>query len=362
MPVTTTTHASDVAQVPPRSPKKPFNPKILYATLILMGIIGTGVYFSGRNTETTDDAFIATHIVQIAPRIAGQILRVWVNDNQFVKKGDLLVELDPRDNQALYAQAAAYLASSEAKLLQSRFSLLSSQRNLDQCSADVTQAQANVENSDADFIRNEDLRNRGVISQRDYDASKALKLGNHAILEGRQKKVLGARSDVQMAEASVKSAQATVEEARALLESARLRVLYTKIYASQDGYITHKNAEPGNYISSGTQLMALVSDKVWVVANFKETQLRRIRKGQDVDIHVDAYPNLKLKGKVDSIQAGSGSQFSLLPPENATGNFVKVVQRIPVKIILTNLSPLNAPLLGPGMSVRPTVFIHFNNK
>ncbi len=338
--------------------KKPLNSKILYAALILIGIIGSGVYFSRQNTETTDDAFISAHIVQIGPRIAGQILHVWVNDNQYVKNGDLLVELDPQDSQALYAQAAAYFASSEAKLLQARFSLSSSQRNLDQCFADVAQAEANVENSDADFIRNEDLRDRGVISQRDYDASKALKLGNHAILEGKQKKVLGVQSDVQMAEASVKSAQATVEEARALLESARLHLSYTRIYASQDGYITHKNAEPGNYVSSGTQLMALVSDKVWVVANFKETQLRHIWQGQDVRVRVDAYPDLDLKGNVDSIQAGSGSQFSLLPPENATGNFVKVVQRIPVKIVLTNPSYANAPLLAPGMSVRPTVFIH----
>jgi len=344
-------------QIPSPNLKKPLNPKVLYVILILIGAIGFGVYFSKQNTETTDDAFISAHIVQIGPRIAGQILRVWVNDNQYVKKGDLLVELDPQDNQALYAQAAAYLASSEAKLLQARFSLSSSRRNLDQCIADVAQAEANVENSDADFIRNEGLRNRGVISQRDYDASKALKLGNHAILEGRQKKVLGVQSDVQMAEASVKSAQATVDEATALVESARLRLSYTKIYASQDGYITHKNAEPGNYVSSGTQLMALVSDKVWVVANFKETQLRHIRKSQDVRIYVDAYPTLDLKGKVDSIQAGSGSQFSLLPPENATGNFVKVVQRIPGKIVLKKLSYVNAPLLAPGMSVRPTVFV-----
>ncbi len=321
-----------------------------------MAVVGLGVYFSGRGIETTDDAFITAHIVQIGPQVPGQILSVGVDDNQYVKKGELLVELDPRDNWAIYHQAAANLASSEAKLVQAQFSLQSSRRNLDQAHEDVEQAAANAENSEADFIRNEDLRNRGVISQRDYDTSKALKLSNHAVLNGRQKKVLGVESNVQMAEASVKAARASVEEARALLESTRLRLSYTKIYAPLDGYVTHKNVEPGNYVSTGTALMALVSKEIWVVANFKETQLSHMRRGQEAEVRIDAYPKLKLRGRVDSIQMGSGSQFSLLPPENATGNFVKVVQRVPVKIVFTHL-PFPLPPLGPGMSVKPIIFV-----
>jgi membrane fusion protein, multidrug efflux system len=268
------------------------------AAAIAAILSGATVLFHSMTHETTDDAFIDAHFVSVAPKVAGRVAVVNVDDNQLVKKGDVLVEIDPRDFEAALAQARANLAKDKATLIQ----------------------------ADANEKRALDLFSQKVISTQERDS-------NVAAAES-------SRGNVRADEAAVKQAE--------------LNLGYTKVKAPIDGYVTNKSVALGDYLQVGQTIMALVSTRVWVTANFKETQLRNMRPGQPATIHVDAFPGLKVQGHVDSIQAGSGAAFSLLPPENATGNYVKVVQRVPVKIVLdTPADPQH--VLGPGMSVEPYV-------
>ncbi len=252
-----------------------------------------------RTHEWTDDAMIDAHIMQISSKVAGQVLRVNVDDNQRVKKGDVLVEIDPKDFQV----------------------------QLDQARASFLAAQAEARRAEADAARNKQLFARDQISRQVYDK-------------------FTADADV---------AKAKAEVARQQTEAATLDFSYTKIAAPDAGRVTKRSVEIASYIQVGQPLMAVVPDQVWVTANFKETQLERIRPGQPVNIHVDAYSGHTFRGHVESVQRGSGARFSLLPPENATGNFVKVVQRIPVKIVFDE--PTDSYLLAPGMSVVPVVMV-----
>jgi len=339
---------------PPGRPKKKVSRGFLVIGALVVLVICLALYFINHGYESTDDAFIEAHVMQISPKISEKVFRVWVKDNQEVKKGDLLVELDAGDNLAIYHQAQANLASSEAKLVQAKAQLASNLATLAQNRASTDESKAAADNAAAEMQRSQGLKKTGVISQRDFDTAQMQALSTKAAVNSAWQKASASESDVSVAEAQVKSEEAQVEQAKALLDTATLRLSYTKLYAPEDGRVTRKNVEVGNYVQSGSALMAVVSHEVWVVANYKETQLNHMRPGQPVKIRVDAYPELRLEGKVDSIQAGTGARFSLLPAENATGNFVKVVQRDPVKILITNM-PKNAPLLAPGMSVVPTV-------
>ncbi len=277
---------------------------IVAAAALTIAGIGYGAFtmFHSFTHETTDDAFIDVHFVSVAPKIAGRVSVVHVDDNQLVKKGDVLVEIDPRDFQIALAQAKANLAKDKA-----------------------TQIQAATAEK-----RAVDLFGRNVISTQDRDSSVA----------------------------SSQSTKAAVEADEAAVEQAELNLSYAKIKikAPIDGYVTKEAVAIGDYLQVGQALMSLVPPRVWVIANFKETQLRNMQPGQPVNISVDAYPNLDLRGRLDSIQAGSGAAFTLLPPENATGNYVKVVQRVPVKIVLDDQQNPQR-VLGPGMSVVPTVYV-----
>ena len=275
---------------------------IVAAAALAIAGIGYGgiVMFHSFTHETTDDAFVDVHTVSVAPKVAGHVAVVRVDDNQLVKKGDVLVEIDPSDFQVALAQARANLAKDKATLIQ---------------------ANANEE-------RAQDLFTKKVISTQERDTNVA----------------------------TSESSKASVEANEAAVEQAQLNLGYAKIKAPIDGYVTKKAVTTGDYVQVGQALMSLVPPRVWVIANFKETQLRNMQPGQPVNISVDAYPNLDLRGRLDSIQAGSGAAFTLLPPENATGNYVKVVQRVPVKIVLDDQQNLQR-VLGPGMSVVPTVYV-----
>jgi len=316
-------------------------------------IFGVLTFWKFRGRVSTDDAFIEGHVMQVSPKISEKVLRVLVEDNQMIKEGDLLVELDPRDTQALLNQAQANLDSAEAKLAEARARLSAEQAGFSQAIADVNEARAHADNAGQELVRSKSLRKSGAIAQREFDQMLAGELSTKAVLASKQQKEIAAESGVKVAEAAVASAQAWVEQSLALLDTARLRMENTRIYAPGGGRVTRKNVEPGNFVQPGNALMAVVSPEVWVVANFKETQLARVRPGQRVEVRVDSYPDLRLQGMVDSIQAGTGSRFSLLPPENAAGNYVKVVQRIPVKITLD--LPAGNPILAPGMSVVPSI-------
>jgi len=339
---------------PEPKPKRRLQRRYFVAIFVIVAVAVGVTLFVNRGMESTDDAFVEAHVLQVSPQIAGQVSKVYVDDNQEVKAGDLLVEIDPRDNQAIYDSAAANLASAEAKYAQAQAQLNISQAALQQAKFDVENAQANADNTDKELKRSQELRTRGVISQQDLDNADTAQRTSKATLDGRNKRVIAADAEVTMNQAAVKSGQAQIELAKAMLETARLRLSYNKIYAPQDGRVTRKNVEPGNYVQTGSALMAVVPHDVWVVANYKETQLNHMRQGQPVDIKIDAYPSLHLQGRVESIQKGTGARFSLLPSENATGNYVKVVQRVPVKIVFEHL-PSDAPILAPGMSVIPVV-------
>jgi len=271
------------------------------AALAILGIgYGAFAMFHSFTHESTDDAFVDVHTVSMAPKVAGRVAVVHVDDNQLVKKGDVLVEIDPRDFQVALAQAKANLAKDKA-----------------------TQVQAGLNEK-----RALDLFTQKVISTQERDTNVA----------------------------AADSSKAAVQADEAAVQQAELNLGYAKITAPIDGYVTKDAVATGDYLQVGQTLMALVPPRVWVIANFKETQLRNMRPGQLATISVDAYPGLKLQGRVDSIQAGSGAAFSLLPPENATGNYVKVVQRVPVKIVLDEKQQVQR-VLGPGMSVVPSVAV-----
>src|SRR5246500_2150952 len=348
---------------------KRFNRTIIGICFVfVVAAAGLYLYAQAASYQSTDDAFIAAHTIEVAPKIAGKIDSVFVKDNQLVKKGDLLVQIDPRDYDAQLDQKQASLESVKAEATSAQAAVEQQIANvrclhatLDQDSADEKASQAQADQTSDDLRREQDLYKTHVVSIQDLIHSKVANGAEKANLESAKKKV--AAGDAQLAEgqAEVRTFQALVEyvlaqekQNGASVESAKLNDSYTKVYASETGRITHKSVEPGDYVQVGQSLMALVPSEIYVMANFKENQLRLMRPGQPVEVEVDALGGRKFEGHVDSIQMGSGAAFSLLPPENATGNYVKVVQRIPVKILFDQVPDVGLPL-GPGESVVPTV-------
>jgi membrane fusion protein (multidrug efflux system) len=332
---------SRVPGAPPGAKKrKPL--LILTFVVILGGIVGFCAWFLSRDYENTDDAFIDGHIIQVSARVSAQVLSVLIDDNQEVKKGQALVELDPRDFKVALEKAQAQLAQAQAQVLQA-------QAQADQSKADLARQAAQSDIAGINFNRNSSLYQRDLraVSKEDVDTTKST-------LEGAQAALDAARAAVQAAQSQIGSAQAAVSAAQAAVANAALQLSYCHITAAEDGRITRKTVEPGDYATAGQTLFSIVQHDVWVTANFKETQLTRMKVGQPVSVRVDAFPDRKFKAHVDSFQLGSGSRFSLLQAENATGNYVKVVQRVPIKIVFDE--PSDAIMdLAPGMSVEPRV-------
>jgi membrane fusion protein (multidrug efflux system) len=379
-------------------------------------IVGLFLYYHDR--ETTDDAQVDGHITPVASKIYGRVAEVLVLDNQQVKAGQALVKIDPRDYQAALDQAKGQLAlaeadaqsagvdvprtrentvsgtsSADAQLLGAQASLAMAQATYEQSqTADMAYAQANIDKSkanwvlaQADLARYKPLLDKGEISQQQYDAAKANADATASALNADQQKLQQAQQAVGIAKSQVAAAQARVEQAKAgvaaahadtkqvnmraadalgkaakvqemqaAVQAATLNLGYTQLVAPVDGVVTHKQVEPGQIVQQGQGLMVIVPlQDVWVTANFKETQLRNMKPGQKAEIHVDTYGKT-FEGHVDSIAGATGAVLSLLPPENATGNYVKVVQRIPVKIIVDKISP-DVAVLRPGMNVDATV-------
>ncbi len=334
---------------------------IILAIVLIAAVIGGVLWWlSVRNLQTTDDAYTDGRAVMISPKVAGYVADLAINDNQFVRAGDLLVQINPRDYITARDQARANLEIAEAQAKASQYAAEVARKNFP---ARLAQAQAQLANARAQLFQAQTDYNRQHKVARSATTQQAVDQST-AALQQAQAQVQSAEAAVQQAEPvqqsigqadqQVSQIKGQVDQARAQLAQAELNLSYTRVIAPQDGWVTRRNVEKGNYVNTGTSIMSLVSPQVWVTANFKETQLNRMRRGQEVDINVDAYPGLKLKGHVDSVQLGSGSRFSAFPAENATGNFVKIVQRVPVKIdIDSGLDPtLPLPL---GISVEPTV-------
>jgi membrane fusion protein (multidrug efflux system) len=359
-----TTSASD-------KPAQSRNPWFLGATFVVLAI---ALFFvvdyvvDVMTHESTDDAFIAGHVVGVAPRISGQVLAVNVTDNQLVHSNDLLVEIDPADYAMTVAQkqSAADSQAANYKTMLAAYELMSAKVATAEAAArkakdDENSAQATAKQAQLDFDRARGLRDKNTISQQEFDAADAVNSKAQSDYKSAQESSAEALSKIDEADRQVTAAReeagmalAQYSESRTNIASAQLNLSYARILATSDGRVTRKSVEPGDYVQAGQELFSLVPAEVWVVANYKESQLKKMAPGQKAEVTIDALGGRKFKAHVESLQAGSGAQFSLLPPENATGNFVKVIQRVPVKIVFDEALPADH-VIGPGMSVTPSV-------
>jgi membrane fusion protein (multidrug efflux system) len=348
---------------PAPKPTRPFYKHPVRMFIILVIVLGGAAfalryYLHARHYESTDDAFIEGHIILISPKISATIVKVNVDDNQFVHKGDVLVELDSRDFAAALKQADGNLASMQGKLAEANSQVDVANAQVGEAGAELAVAQTNADNAQRDLDRWLALDERAR-SKEQLDNSTSLQKSTSAQVAQAQAHVTEAKANVVNAQKAIQTAQANVQTGQAEKDQAELNLSYCTIAADSDGIITRKTIEPGMYVQVDQGMFSIVPTDVWVTANFKETQLADMAPGQEVDITADAYPDRKITGKIESIQNGTGAKFALLPPENATGNYVKVVQRVPVKIVLDpGQNDDLQHLLSPGMSVEPEVKVH----
>ncbi|WP_263365645.1 HlyD family secretion protein [Edaphobacter bradus] len=392
------------------SPEKNPRRKLIIIAVIVLLALGSGLfYWHSTYSEDTDDAQVDGDLYQVSSRITGQVVKVYVEDNQEVKAGDVLAEIDPTDYQVALEQAEANLASAKASAEQasvnvpitsvtsrtsisttgsdaesSAASLAQSQKQVAAAAARVDQAKANSIKSDLDVQRYKPLVERDVISKQQFDAAVAQADANKAAVLEAEAQLIAQQDAVRMAQhrldlsrsqaveavqnapgqvkaqvAKAQSASADVKEAQAKVDQAKLNLGYTKITAPVSGIVNKKNVQVGVNLSVGQDLLTIIPlNNLWVTANFKETQLEKMRPGQKVVVEVDALGGKKFHGTVTQIGGATGSKLSLFPPENATGNYVKVVQRIPVRVDFTNLEQENSDhKLRPGFSVTPVVSV-----
>jgi membrane fusion protein, multidrug efflux system len=317
-------------------------------------IVGGALYWlHARHFESTDDAFIDAYQTQMAARVAGQVTELSFADNQHVTQGQVLLRIDPRDFQAKLDQAQAQLTSAGANLQQAQAQALVQQANVRQANANLSVTQADLVQAKQDFERFKAI-NPNAVTRQQIDTATATYRAAQARLDANTASVGAAEAQAQAAQAQVASGEAAVQQAKAGVEAAALQLSYCTVTAPMAGVVTHRTVSAGNYVAAGQPLFALVQDGRWVTANFKETQLTDMQPGQAVDLVVDAIPGTTFRGKIDSFQAGTGTVFSALPAENATGNYVKIVQRVPVKIVFDD-DRLRGHTLAPGMSVVPSV-------
>ena len=345
-----------------RSRARPFVRLGLIA--IIVAFVGGGVflYLTTRGKQTTDDAYTAGRTINIAPQVSGYIVELDVNDNQFVHQGEVLARIDPRNYQAALDGAQAAVVQAQGQLEGAKFQAAVSKQTfpaqLALAKGQLLQSQGQEFQAETDYRRQHGIA-RAATSQQAVDQSTAAlqeAKGQVAIAQAQVQQATPVKPNIGVTTTRVAQQSASLASSQAQLEQAQLNLGWTVIRAPHDGWIAQRNIEQGNYVNVGQNLFAIVQPEIWIVANFKETQLAHMQAGQLADIGVDAYPQLHLHGHVDSIQLGSGGQFSAFPPENATGNFVKIVQRVPVKILID--SGLDADIPLPiGLSVEPTVHI-----
>jgi membrane fusion protein (multidrug efflux system) len=303
--------------------------------------------------ESTRDAFIEGRSTVIAPQVSGRAARLLVQDNQEVKRGDTLLEIAPENYQAQVDECLATLAAANSRLEQAKAQVAVDQAKANLESANVRSAVAEAIRAKADLQRYLAIES-GAVSRSELDVAEAQSRSAMTQLGIALNRALAADAQVKLSQAAIQTARAQVWQCDAAFSQARLNLSYTKVVAPTDGRVMKRSVEQGAYLQAGQAVMAIVPDELWVVANFKETQLTYMRPGQPVEIKLDAYPERKLKGHVDSIQKGAGARFSTFPPEDATDKYGKIVQRVPVKIVFDE--PLDPTLaLEPGMSVKPEV-------
>ena len=330
-------------------------PRILGA-LVVMTLVAAGILYwlDARHYQSTDDAFIDAHISQVSSQIGGRVTRLLVDDNQQVAAGQVLLEIDPRDAQVRLDQMIAQRDQAAAQLDQARATLPLRQADLDQAAANIRVSQADRTQSQRDLARYTAINPRAITAQL-LDQARASSSSTQAKLDAARHAEAGMRAQLAAAGTQVTAAEAALRTADANVAQARLQLGYTHVIAPAPGRIARRTVEVGNYVNPGQALLAVVQPDCWVTANLKESQLTHLRPGQPAQVSVDAFPAHALPAHVDSLQQGTGSVFSSLPAENATGNYVKIVQRLPVKIVFDDAQACSKLALAPGMSVEPRV-------
>jgi membrane fusion protein (multidrug efflux system) len=306
--------------------------------------------------ESTDDAFIASRPIGVAPQVPGLVAQVLVTDNQHVVKGQVIARIDDRDYRTALAQSNAKVAVAQAGVANIEARIAVQQAQVDAARAQLDQAQAALAFAQQQATRYDVLARKGAGSVQNAQQYSSQLAQQQAAVKSAQAALEVAQRQVDSLQAQAKSAEADLALAKAQQDQARLNLSYANVMASEPGRVVDLTAAPGEYAQTGTNLAMFVPDRVWVTANFKETELDHMRPGDPVTLRIDAYPERRILGHVASVQLGSATAFSLLPPENATGNYVKIVQRVPVKIVMDN--PPRDVALGPGMSVVPTVRVN----
>jgi membrane fusion protein (multidrug efflux system) len=356
----------------PDNKKRKIMALTVFGLVTIIGIIAVYSYVRYKSVHiTTDDAFVEGRIHTIASKVEGTVKTVHAKDNQFVKKGDLLVEMDDADYDVRVREADAVLNADRSRRNEILSGLEVAKKQMAELNIRVETAKANLELQNAnlrqaeiDLKRAENLSKNDAISKDKYDKAKTGYDVAAAQFKAAKEQLRQAESSIEtqhalikQAATALKSQESSIKHKEAVLKRAELNRSYTKIYAPADGYVSKRSVEAGNQIRDGQPLMAVVPlDDIWVTANYKETQIEKIKTGQKVEIKVDSYPKKTFTGRVESIMAGTGAVFSLFPPENATGHYVKITQRIPVKIVLDSATD-KEHVLRVGMSVAPTVIV-----
>lgn len=351
---------------PDDAPKKPsvFKKPLFWIILIVVvGVIVIGgvlYYLDARQYESTDDAFVDAHIVRISPTVAGTLKQVADVDNRHVAAGTLLAIIEPSGPKARVSEANANAKQAEAQFEQARAQVAAAEASRAEAAAQARAPLAAAAKAQQDLARYEALRriDPAALAGQQLDAARAAARSTSADAVAARQQISSAAANIEVARRQVAAARAVIEARQAAVRQANVTLGDNRLTAPVSGQVVNRQVNTGSYVGPGTQLMAIVPDHIWVTANFKETQLQRMKIGQPVKIKVDAYPDVEFTGHIDSVQRGAGQAFALLPPQNATGNYVKVVQRVPVRIEFDvkqgGPDPRKYPL-GPGMSVVPTV-------
>jgi membrane fusion protein (multidrug efflux system) len=364
VPTSAPAGAPPAAGAPAGAGKSPPNRRVLGIVAVLALVaLGAGgrMWYRSVNFVDTENAYITGHVHPVSSRIAGVVTKVYIEDNQVVKAGDVIAELDPADQNVRVEQIQAQIASAKQQVIQAAAQIMQTRAQASAATAQVAQSQAQLVRANQDAARFGQLYNSTMkaVSKAEVDAANATKTGAAADLNARRDNVKAAEAQIAAAESARDVLESQVKVLETQLKDASQQQAYNRIVAPVSGRIGKRSVEVGVRVQPGQQLAALVQDDVWVVANFKETQLPGLAPGQAVEMKVDALPDYKLIGRIDSFAPASGNQFALLPADNATGNFTKVVQRVPVKVTLDPSDQKKlAGRLVPGMSVNVEVKLH----
>ena len=343
------------------SDDKKMTPKTIITRVVLVLLLCVAAFFGFKKInyemhhETTDNAQVEARLVPILPRVAGYIKTLNVEDYSTVQKDSLLAEIDDSELQLQLIEMEADLAQAQTDIENARASVINAQSSVESAKANLEVVQARRDKAQKDYQRDQNLLNDAAITQKQADDSKANYDVNNKQYDATKNDINVAQTRVGVLQAQLKKAEAQIAVKKARIDQQKLKLSYTKIYATSSGKIGKRNIDEGQFVQAGAPLFTIVNDgDFWVVANFKETQIEHIKMGDEVRVKLDAYPDVDIKGKVVSFSDATGAKFSLLPPDNATGNFVKVTQRIPVKIELENAAQYKDKLRA-GMSVEASI-------